>query len=244
MSRPRVVTIVQARIGSTRLPGKVLMDLEGRPMLERQLERLARARTPDATVVATTTDPRDQPIVDLGTRLGAPVTRGSENDVLDRYLRAAHAHAADFVVRFTADYPLIDPHVLDYCVDTLFADPTLDYVSNTIERTHPRGLDVEVLPRAVLDTAAREATAPADREHITRFIWRQPSRFRVSSIADDRGHGDLRWTVDTPEDLELIRRIYADVPPSEPLAGYRAALRYTGAFPDIHALNAHIDQKT
>ena len=244
MNRPRVVVIVQARMGSTRLPGKVLMDLEGRPMLERQVERLQRARTPDAIVIATTTDARDQPIVDLATHLDVPVTRGSEDDVLDRYVRAAEAHAADVIVRVTADCPLVDPEVLDGCVDILLAEPTLDYASNTLQRTYPRGLDVEVLPRAILETAAREATDPADREHVTRFVWRQPDRFRLGSITDDGDHSDLRWTVDTPEDLKLVRRIYADVSPSEPLVGYRAALRHAEAFPDIHARNAHVDQRT
>ena len=243
MSGPRVVVIVQARMGSTRLPGKVLMELEGRPVLQRQLERLTRARTPDATVIATSTDPRDQPIVDLATRLGVPVTRGSEDDVLDRYLRAAREHAADIVVRVTADCPLIDPTVLDRCVDRLLADPTLDYVSNTLERTYPRGLDVEVLTQATLATAANTATDPADREHVTRFVWRQPECFHLGSVTDDEDHSDLRWTVDTPEDLALIRRIYRDLHPEDPCFGYRAALAHADAFPDVHALNAHVEQK-
>ena len=114
----------------------------------------------------------------------------------------------------------------------------------TATTTDPLGLEGVELARAVLETASREATAPADREHNTRFIWRQPGRFRLGSIADNRGHSGLRWTVNTPEDLKLIRRICADVPPSEPLAGHRTSLRYTGSFPNIHALNAHVDQKT
>lgn len=243
MSRPRVVVIVQARMGSTRLPGKVLMDLEGRPMLERQLERLARARTPDATVVATTTDPRDQPIVDLAMRLGVPVTRGSEDDVLARYLQAAHEHAADIVVRVTADCPLIDPEVLDRCGDALLADPNLDYASNTLERTYPRGLDVEALRLPVLEIAHDEATEPTDREHVTRFIWRQPERFRLHPITDDRDHSNLRWTVDTPEDLELVRAVYADTLPDNPCFTYADALDHARSHPALHALNAHVEQK-
>jgi spore coat polysaccharide biosynthesis protein SpsF len=243
VSRPRVVVIVQARMGSTRLPGKVLMDLEGRPMLERQLKRLALARTPDVIAVATTTDPHDQPIVDLAVRLGVPFTRGSEDDVLDRYVQAAAEHAAEVVVRVTADCPLIDPPVLDKCVDALLADPTLDYASNTVTRTYPRGLDVEVLTRAVLEVAGREATRSADREHVTRFIWRQPDRFRLGFIVDTEDRSHLRWTVDTPEDLELIRRVYRDLCVGDRPFTYEAALAHADAFPEAHTLNAHVEQK-
>lgn len=243
MSNPRVVVIVQGRMGSTRLPGKVLMDLEGRPMLERQLERLARARTPDAIVVATTTDPRDQPIVDLTSHLGVPFTRGSEDDVLDRYLRAARAHAADVVVRVTADCPLLDPDVLDRCVDTLLANPTLDYASNTLQRTYPRGLDAEAMTLETLETAWREATEPLDREHVTRFVWRQPERFRLGTVVDTVDHSHLRWTVDTPADLELVRAIYADLYPLCAHFTYADALDHARAHPDLHAQNAHVEQK-
>ena len=243
MNRQRVVVIVQARMGSTRLPGKVLMDIEGRPMLERQLERLLRARTPDVTVIATTTDARDQPIVDLATQLDVPVTRGSEHDVLDRYLRAAEAHAADVIVRVTADCPLIDPDVLDHCVDVLLDDPTLHYVSNTLHRTYPRGLDVEVLTRTTLETAARDATEPADREHVTRYVWRQPERFRLGSVTDHDDHSHLRWTVDTQEDLDLVRRIYADIFVNDPGFGYPAAIDHARSFPTVHACNAHVTQR-
>lgn len=243
MKQNRIVVIVQSRMGSTRLPGKVLMDLEGRPMLERQLERLARARTPHAVVVATTTDPRDQPIVDLAARLGALVTRGSEDDVLDRYRDAAREHAADVVVRVTADCPLIDPGVLDRCVATLLADPSLDYVSNTLVRTYPRGLDVEVLKRTVLEAAAAEAMEPADREHVTRFVWRRPERFRLGSVVDESDNSHLRWTVDTAEDLAVIRRIFADLLPRNPRFNYVDALRHAREFPGAHTLNAHVAQK-
>lgn len=243
MSRPRVVVIVQARMGSTRLPGKVLMNLEGRPMLERQLERLQRARTPDAIVIATTTNSRDQPIVELATRLGIATTRGSEDDVLDRYLRAAQEHAADVIVRVTADCPLIDPDVLDTCVYVLLSDPTLDYVSNTLQRTYPRGLDVEVLTRHTLETAAHEAADPADREHVTRFIWRQPERFQLGSVTDDKDCSHLRWTVDTAEVMKLIKRIYEDLFPSKPEFTLPDVLRHAERQPALHALNSHVKQK-
>ena len=212
-------------------------------MLERQLERLQRARTPDSIVVATTTVSRDEPIVDLATRLGVPVTRGSEDDVLDRYMQAVTMHDADVIVRTTADCPLIDPFVLDRCVTTLLDDPTLDYVSNTLERTYPRGLDVEVITRQALEAAENDATDPADREHVTRYVWRQPEIYRLASVTDTDDHSQLRWTVDTADDLNVIRAIYRELYPSNPSFGYRDVLAHADAFPDVHALNAHVRQR-
>jgi spore coat polysaccharide biosynthesis protein SpsF len=243
MNAPRTVVVVQARMGSTRLPGKVLQDLHGRPLLERQVERLRRARSTDAIVIATTTEPRDDALVELAASIGVAVFRGDEHDVLARYAGAAAAHAAEVVVRVTADCPLIDPDVLDRCVRRLQGDDGLDYVSNTLRRTYPRGLDVEVLRRATLDAADREATDPADREHVTRFVWRQPERFRLANVADDVDHSDLRWTVDTPADLALVRAVYADLYPADPAFGYAEALRHALAHPHVHALNAHVAQK-
>ncbi|MDR9392441.1 MAG: glycosyltransferase family protein [Trueperaceae bacterium] len=237
------MVIVQARMGSTRLPGKVLMDLEGRPMLERQLERLARARTPDAIVIATSKDVRDQPIVDLAERLHIPFTRGSEEDVLDRYTQAARTYEADVVARVTADCPLVDPAVLDQCVHTLADDPSLDYASNTLERTYPRGLDVEAMTRSTLESAAREATDPADREHVTRFIWRQPERFHLGSLQHSTNHSHLRWTVDTDKDLQVIKRIYADLYAQKPDFGLQEALDHAQKHPEVHAHNHDVAQK-
>ncbi len=243
MTEPRVVVIVQARMGSTRLPGKVLMDLGGRPMLERQIQRLRRARTPDAIVIATSTGSGDDPIVDLVNALGVPTYRGPENDVLARYAGAAASHRADVVVRVTGDCPLIDPGVLDRCVRHLLDDPELDYVSNALPRTFPRGLDVEVLTREALDTAHREATEAADREHVTRYVWRRPRHFRTAGVTDDDDHSHLRWTVDSLEDLEVVRAIYAALYPLNADFGYTDALRHAREHPTVHAVNAHVVQK-
>jgi spore coat polysaccharide biosynthesis protein SpsF len=243
VTQPRVVVIVQARMGSTRLPGKVLMDLCGRPMLERQIERLRRATTPDAIVIATTTGRGDAPIVALATALGVPVYRGPEDDVLARYAGAAEAHRADVVVRVTADCPLIDPVVLDRCVRRLLDAPELDYVSNALPRTYPRGLDVEALTRAALDAAHREASEGADREHVTRYVWRRPQRFRIAGVTDDADHSHLRWTVDAPEDLEVVRAVYAALYGADPEFGYADALRHAREHPAVHAANAHVAQK-
>ncbi len=212
-------------------------------MLERQLDRLARAGTPDAIVIATTTSARDQPIVDLAARLFVPVTRGSEDDVLARYAQAANDHAADVIVRVSADCPLIDSAVLDRCVGALLTDPKLNYASNTIQRTYPRGLDVEVLTRATLETAEREATQAADREHVTRFVWRQPESFRLGSVTADEDHSHLRWTVDTPADLRLARRAYEDLLASRPSFVLADVLDHAQHHPDVHTINADVPQK-
>ena len=243
MSGQRVVIVVQARMGSSRLPGKVLMDLHGRPLLERQIERLRRSRTADAIVVATSTHARDDVIAELAERLGVGVFRGHEDDVLARYAGAAEAFQADVVVRITADCPLVDPEILDRCVERLLDDDGLDYVSNTLQRTYPRGLDVEVVRRAVLERTRHEATDPADREHVTRFVWRQPERFRLGGVADGEDRSALRWTVDTHDDLEVVRSVFDALYPERPDFSYADALAHAAAHPDVHARNRHVPQK-
>ena len=243
MNRARVVIIVQARMGSSRLPGKVLMDLHGRPLLERQIERLRRSQMADAVGIATSTDARDDVIAALAQRLGLTSFRGDEDDVLARFAGAAAAFQADVVVRVTADCPLIDPELLDRCVARLLDDPELDYVSNTLERTYPRGLDVEVLTRDALERAHQEATDPDDREHVTRFVWRQPERFRLGGVADHDDHSALRWTVDTQEDLEVVRAVFDDLYPERPGFSYADALAHAAKNPDVHAQNRHVRQK-
>ena len=243
MSPQRVVVVVQARMGSSRLPGKVLMDLHGRPLLERQIERLRRSLTADAIVIATTARVHDDVIADLATTLGIGVFRGDEEDVLARYVGAAAAFNADVVVRITADCPLVDPEILDSCVTRLLEDDDLDYVSNTLQRTYPRGLDVEVFTRAVLERAHGEATDQADREHVTRFVWRQPERFRLGGLAEREDHSALRWTVDTQADLDVVRAVYDDLYPTRPDFGYTDALAHAAEHPDVHERNRHVRQK-
>ena len=239
MSGQRVVVIVQARMGSSRLPGKVLMDLHGRPLLERQIERLRRSRTVDAIVIATSTHARDDAIAEVAERVGVGVFRGPEDDVLARYVGAADAFQADVVVRGTADCPLVDPEVLDRCVERLLEDDDLDYVSNTLQRTYPRGLDVEVLRRSVLERAHHEATDPGDREHVTGFIWRQPERFRLANVVDCEDRSALRWTVDTQDDLDVVRAVYDALYPERPDFSYADALAHVSEHPAVHAGNRH-----
>lgn len=204
----RTIAIIQARTGSTRLPGKVLMDVAGRPMIRRVLDRASRIQGIDGIAVATPDLVEDDGLSDLVHGLGHRVVRGPAHDVLERYLLAADAMEADVVVRLTSDCPLLSPSVSSLVVER-FQTGTFDYCSNTIERTWPRGLDTEVVDLRALRIAGREASTPSDREHVTPFVWRQPDRFRLESVSTLPDRSDLRWTVDTPNDLELVRRVFA-----------------------------------
>jgi len=223
-----VVAIVQARMTSTRLPGKVLMDLAGAPMLVRELERVRRAATIDEVVVATTTNATDDPVAEVVAAHGARVFRGDEHDVLGRYLGAAREVDAGVVVRITADCPLIDPGVVDRVVGAL--DREADYASNVVVRTFPQGLDCEALHRDTLERVGRLATSAAAREHVTWLIYAErPELFVRRDVTDPEDNSDLRWTVDRPEDLDRVRALYdrfglaeRPLPYAELIAGVRA----------------------
>jgi spore coat polysaccharide biosynthesis protein SpsF len=206
----KTVAIVQARMGSTRLPGKVLQDLAGEPMLARVVNRTCRAKTLQEVVIATTTNMVDDVIVKLCEARGWSWFRGSEEDVLDRYYHAAKKYQADFIVRITSDCPLIDPEVIDHVVqEFLERQPEVDYASNTWpRRTFPRGLDTEVMRMDVLERAWREDRNPAWREHVTPYIYRNPDRFRIHNVVSPVDYSAMRWTVDTQEDLAFVRQIY------------------------------------
>lgn len=241
----RVVIIVQARMGSTRLPGKVLKPLAGAPMIQRQLERLARCTNVDQIVVATTDSPKDAPIVEALSSLGAVgVFRGSEEDVLSRYMGAAEVFGADVVVRVTADCPLIDPEVVDAGIELYRSlQPDVAYVSNGLFRTYPRGLDVEVFSMSALKEADAEATSISDREHVTPFIWRQPERYPRVDLVDVEDNSNYRWTVDTPEDLHLVTEVYERLFRTDSEFGYRDVLKLMRAEPELPLLNQHVEQK-
>jgi spore coat polysaccharide biosynthesis protein SpsF len=239
----KVVALIQARMGSTRLPGKVLMDLAGQPMLARVVERARRASRVDEVVVATSTLPGDDAIEALCRARGWACFRGSEGDVLDRYYHAARAHEADVVVRVTADCPLLDPELVDDVVAALLADPGHQYASNVHpRRTYPRGLDCEAMRAGALARAWREASAPVEREHVTPYLWHQPELFLPASAAGHEDHSSERWTVDTPEDLELVRRLYGAL--GEERLGWTAALEALEGNPAWRGLNAAGEQKT
>jgi|HubBroStandDraft_6_1064221.scaffolds.fasta_scaffold00065_26 spore coat polysaccharide biosynthesis protein SpsF len=205
---PKVVAIVQARMGSTRLPGKVLADIQGHPMLWYVIRRTRAVETVDEVVVATTTEPADNAIVAFCREHEVSSFRGSETDVLDRYYHAARQHDAQIVVRITSDCPLIDPEVIDKTVRA-FLDEQPDYASNCVLRTYPRGLDTEVMSFRALELAWGEACQPYQRAHVTPYLYRNPGQFRILSVTGDEDYSACRWTVDTPEDLEFVRAVYA-----------------------------------
>lgn len=190
--------------------------LAGRPMVERQLERLGRCRTLHRIVVATSTEASDDPLAAHLKGLGVDVFRGSLSDVLGRYVGAAHTFGATGqVVRLTADCPLADSGVIDDCVH-LHARLSVDYVSNGRERTYPHGLDVEAFGLDVLEAADRETRDPYDREHVTPFIYRHPERFTLAALTQAEDESRLRWTVDTPEDFAFVEKVYAALYPTKP----------------------------
>jgi spore coat polysaccharide biosynthesis protein SpsF len=240
----RTIITIEARMRSTRLPGKVLAPILGEPMLARMVERLRRVRRADGIVVATTVHPADDPIVELATALGVGVHRGSEDDVLARVLGAATAAGADLIVETTADCPLIDPAVVDQVIAT-FATNQVDYCANVLAPTYPRGLDVQVFPTRVLAEVAELTDDPADREHVSLFIYQHPERYRLLNVASGLAPsvGELRLTVDTPEDLALVAAIYDALYPTRPTFGLADILGLLAEHPGLVTLNQHVRQK-
>jgi len=223
----KVVAIIQGRMSSSRLPGKILTDIAGRPMLQCVFTRTSRAVTVNETIFATTTDSSDDPVAEYCDFSGIPFTRGSLYDVLDRYYQAAEESKADIVVRITADCPVIDPDLIDDCVKILL-DGEYDFVCNRLpppwHRTYPIGLDVEACTFKVLAKAWKEAKEPQHREHAMPYFYEgveltrhsrtlengiSPRGFNVALLHHTTDFGDYRWTVDTPEDLEFMRQVYA-----------------------------------
>jgi spore coat polysaccharide biosynthesis protein SpsF len=241
----RRVIVVQARMTSTRLPGKVLMELEGRPLLERELERLGRCTLADEVVLAVTTNADDDLLVALADRLGLRWYRGSEHDVLSRYAGAAREAQADLVVRVTSDCPLIDPEETDAVIGALQERrERCDYASNRLEPQLPRGLDVEALWRDVLERMDRLATSRPAREHVTWFCYvERPDLFALHSVRRPVDAHDLRWTVDTADDLAMVRRLYADLGLAERPMALADVIAHVREHPEIAAINAHIEQK-
>lgn len=242
--KPRVVIIVQARIGATRLPGKPLREVMDRPLLGYLVERLRRCTKADEIVIATTTNPQDQQIVDYCHWEQIPLFRGSEQDVLDRYVKAAHSFAADVVVRITADCPLIDPQVVDKTIG-YFLDhyPDYDYVSNMLTKGYPRGMDVEVFSMKALQDADLNGVHPEEREHVTLYMYRHPELFRVGHVELGRDESHHRWTVDTEEDFQLVAKILEALYPVYPTFTFEDIILLLSKHPDWVAINSHIEQK-
>ncbi len=210
-----ILCMVQARMSSSRLPGKVLAPLLGRPLLTRQVERLGMSRRIDDLCVATSTDPSDQAIADCCRGMGVPCYRGDLDDVLDRFYQAALTFGPAQVVRITGDCPLLDPDLVDAIIEQHLREQN-DYTSNVSIRSFPDGLDVEVFSFTALARAWKEAGSHYEREHVTPFFYRDASGFRCGVYRDEVDRSSERWVVDYPEDLEFVRRIYAALYPRKP----------------------------
>ena len=234
----RPVAIIQARMGSSRLPGKVLADVSGAPLLARMIERVRAARQLAGIVVATTERPGDAPIRELAPTLGVDVFAGSEDDVLARFVGAAERFGADPVVRLTADCPLIDPEVIDRCVATFLAG-AWDHLS--LGGQFPKGLDTEVTAQRALLAAHAEARLPSEREHVTPYVWKHPDRFRCGVVTLPEPLAGHRWTVDEPRDLELVRAVYARLYRPGHVFGWREIAALLAREPALVAINAGID---
>lgn len=245
MSDPRIVAIIQARMGSSRLPGKVLMDIEGKPMLEWVVSRVRQSNRVHEVVVATTTDPSDDQVAEFCQDNGIAVYRGSTFDVLDRYYQAASQAKADVVVRVTADCPLIDPQEIDTLLSEFF-DRQVDFATNRLpppwHRTFPIGLDTEVASFTALERAWKEASEKHDREHVMPYLYEVEGRFKIYYHNTSPDYGDMRWTVDTAEDLQAVRLIFSHLSNKDHFT-WHDVLDVVQQNPELGNINAGIRHK-
>ncbi|MEQ8228971.1 MAG: glycosyltransferase family protein [Rhodospirillales bacterium] len=235
---------IQARMTSSRLPGKVLMPAAGKPLLHHMVERLHKVTAIDKVIIATTTNSEDDPVAELAEKTGAGLYRGSEDDVLSRVLDATVAHGTDILVQTTGDCPLIDPEIIGQVIDHYVATEC-DYTSNTLIRSYPIGMDTQIYRRTVLEDVASRTQDPVDREHVSAYIYHHPERYSLSNLhaPDDMTDPMLRLTLDTPEDYEVIWRIYEALYPANPdftLADILALLKRN---PDWRAINDQVEHK-
>ena len=208
--KKKVHAIIQARMNSTRLPGKVLMEFSGDTVLGHIIRRVKKSNGIDKIIVATTTNYSDDKIVEFCNKYNIDVFRGDENDVLDRYYRCAIQYHSDIIVRITADDPLKDPEIISFAID-LFKSNNYDYVSNTINPTFPEGLDIEVFSFNALELAHKSAYQNSDKEHVTPYIYHNPQIFNLFNFTNDYDYSHMRWTLDNENDLIFIKTIYMNL---------------------------------
>lgn len=230
-----IIAILQARMSSTRLPGKVLRPLDGSPMILRQLERLRRTRRIDRLVVATSTERSDDVLAEVCAAAPVAVFRGELDDVLNRYIGALDAYGDDagHVVRLTADCPLCDPELIDAVIEQHLRTGA-DYTANTWgRRSFPRGLDADIVKAEVLREAGREAVDPYEREHVLPFIYRRPERYVLDGLSQEADEGELGWTVDTPDDYAFVSAVYDGLHPEKPAFGSADVRGFVRARPNL-----------
>ncbi len=242
----KIVSIIQARTGSTRLPNKVLFPLAGKPFLLRVVDRVLESKHIQQVIVATTTNPNDDQIVSLVLPYSPKVSvfRGSEKDVLDRYYQAAKESNADIVVRISSDNPFIDPDIIDRVIEEFLADPSLDFASNNIgKHTYPRGLDVEVIAFSTLEKLWKTTTESIDREHVTIHIKRFPEQFIWKSVEQEKDLSNFRWTVDEESDYNLAQTIYNLLLPEKPRFRMNDILELYEKDSALLAINQNVEHK-
>lgn len=240
----RVAIIVQARMGASRLPGKPLMEVSGKPLLFHLIERLKRCRNAHEIVFAIPDKPQDTILKKYCESLGMKVVLGDEDNVLSRYGLAAGSVDCNLIIRVTGDCPLMDPAIIDAMIKAFFLKKDkLDYLSNTLVRTFPRGLDVEIFTKSALDMALKEAKTPAEKEHVTPYFYQHPDKFRLGNFLYEKDESNHRWTVDTKEDFELIKRMLEALYPIKPDFNLRDMLDLIRQNPEWEDLNRHVEQK-
>ena len=231
-----ILAIIQARISSSRFPGKVLKPILGFPMLARQIERIRRAKLIDHLIVATTDDMSDNSIENLCIEIKVECFRGKMDDVLDRFYQAANFTKPKHIIRLTGDCPLVDPELIDEMIQ-FHLNGDYDYTSNTVEPTYPDGIDVEIFRLMCLEQAWREAKLPSQREHVTPFINQQPERFKTGSYKQNINLSHLRWTVDELLDFEVVSKIYEFLYPQHPEFTTQDILAILDEKPELKTLN-------
>lgn len=242
MNDPKVNIIVQARMGSTRLPGKILLPIMQRPMLSYLIERLRRFEIKNTLIIATTAKKEDDAIASFCKKENVNCYRGNEDDVLDRYYKTCLEFPSDLIFRITSDCPLLDPSILEKAYKT-FAKAQADYVTNTLNRTYPRGMDVELFTFSCLEKTFNEATSAHEHEHVTPFIYSNPNRFKLQNFEMTPDFSSNRLTVDTVEDFELIEKIFEELYPRKNNFTLDDILITLQHHPDWRLINAHIQQK-
>lgn len=242
--KKNIVAIIQARMGSTRLPGKILMDIAGKPMLWHIVNRLKYSRLINKIVIATSINKNDDAVEFFCGEHGISFYRGSQEDVLDRYYQAAYLYQADAVVRITADCPLIDPIVVDKVISGYLGNyEYFNGASNVIKRTYPKGLDTEVVSYFTLEKISKIASEPYEREHVTIFIYEHPGLFKLYSLENPDDLSDLRWTVDEEIDLRFVREIYKILYQDSKIFYMEDVLRILEKDPQLTQINKHIKRK-
>jgi spore coat polysaccharide biosynthesis protein SpsF len=239
----KATAIVQARMGSTRLPGKVMLTLQDQTMLGHVITRLQRSRYLADIVVATSNLTRDLSIMEEATRYDVRAFAGSEQQVLERFVQAARAHPTDIIVRISANCPLIEPGIIDEMIEQFRSETgAIDYMSNTLLRSFPRGLDVEIFTQDVLEKAYERARQKDEQEHVTPYIYRHPEQFRIRSYVNKIDYSAYRWILDTVEDWRFIQEVYRHLYPKKPAFSWQDVLDLLVQKPSLAMINSGVKQ--